>query len=252
MTGAPTHGPRLTVGVLGGLGPEATVDFFAKVLRHTPARTDQEHLHLLIDNDPGVPDRNDAIAGRGPSPAPHLAAMAKRLESAGADFLVMVCNAAHAFQGAILEAVAIPLVSIIEETADVTLAHVPEVRRVGVLASEGTLDAGLYQRAFAQRDVGALVPEGDDRALFMELMYAIKGGDKSGEVTSNMLRLARRLEEAGAQALVAGCTEVPLVLTQGAIDVAGLALPLVNSTDVLVEATVAIALGRRPLPEHPS
>ncbi|MEJ2289679.1 MAG: aspartate/glutamate racemase family protein, partial [Deinococcales bacterium] len=84
---------RLTVGVLGGLGPEATLDFFAKVLARTPARTDQDHLHLLIDNDPGVPNRNDAVAGRGPSPGPRLATMARRLEAAGADFLVMVCNA---------------------------------------------------------------------------------------------------------------------------------------------------------------
>jgi len=248
---APAPATRLTVGVLGGLGPEATLDFFAKVLRHTPARTDQEHLHLLIDVDPSVANRNDAVAGRGPSPAPQLAAMAQRLEGAGADFLVMVCNAAHAFQDAILEATTVPFVSIIEETADATLARVPAARSVGVLAAEGALDAGLYQRAFAERGVGALVPEGDDRALFMELMYAIKGGDKGDDVRRGMVRLARRLHEAGAAALVAGCTEVPLVLQPESLEAAGLTMPLVNSTDVLVEATVAIARRQRPLPERP-
>lgn len=241
-------GTRLTVGVLGGLGPEATLDFFAKVVARTPARSDQEHLHLLIDNDPGVPDRNDAVAGRGPDPAPRLAAMARRLELAGADFLVMVCNAAHAFEHAILEATRLPFVSIVEETANATVARVPEARTVGVLAAEGALDAGLYQRAFAARGVGTLVPEGSDRALFMELMYAIKRGDKGEEVRRGMLLLARRLREGGAAALVAGCTEVPLVLTQESLAAAGLALTLVGSTDVLVDATVAIALGRRPLP----
>lgn len=237
--------PRATIGVLGGLGPAATLDFFAKVLAATPAGTDQEHLHLLIDVDPSVPDRNDAIAGRGPSPAPQLAAMARRLEGAGADVLVMVCNAAHAYQDAIEEAVDIPFVSIVEETVAATLARVPEVRCVGVLAAEGALDAGLYQSAFQRHDVVALVPEGEEREAFMALMYAIKAGDVGETVQAGMLRLARLLSEGGAQALVAGCTEVPLVLRQEALDAAGLELPLISSTDVLVEATVAIALGRR-------
>jgi aspartate racemase len=252
MSDAAGRGPRRTVGVLGGLGPDATLDFFAKVLAATPARSDQEHLHLIIDNDPSVPNRNDAVAGRGPSPAPQLTAMARRLEGAGADFLVMVCNAAHAFQGAIVEAVGIPLVSIIDQTVDATLARSPAAHRVGVLAAEGALDAGLYQRAFEARGVEALVPEGDDRARFMDLMYAIKSGDKGGEVARGMLDLARALHEAGAEALVAGCTEVPLVLTQEALRTAGLDLPLVASTDALVEATVAIALGERPLPASPA
>ncbi len=248
MNGSPDSGRRRTVGVLGGLGPEATLDFFAKVLQRTPAASDQEHLHLLIDNDPSVPNRNDAVAGRGPSPAPQLAAMARRLEGAGADFLVMVCNAAHAFQSAIVEAVDIPFVSIVEETVEATLTRAPSARRVGVLAAEGALDAGLYQRAFAARGVTALVPEGDDRARFMDGMYRIKAGDKGEAVQRDMLGLARVLQGAGAEALVAGCTEVPLVLTQAALDAAGTALPFVASTDALVEATVALALGERALP----
>ncbi len=237
---------RRVVGVLGGLGPAATLDFFAKVLAATPAVRDQEHLHLILDVDPGVPDRNDAVAGRGPSPAPELAAMARRLEGAGADFLVMVCNAAHAFQDAIEEAVTVPFVSIVDETVQATLASRPEVRCVGVLAAEGALDAGLYQRAFAAHDVVVVVPEGEDRDVFMELMYAIKAGDTGDTVRAGMLRLARLLAEAGAQVLVAGCTEVPLVLSQEVLDAEGLGLPLVNSTDVLVASTVAIGLGERP------
>jgi len=248
LEGERLTGERLTVGVLGGLGPEATLDFFAKVLAATPARRDQDHLHLIIDDDPSVPNRNDAVAGRGPSPAPQLAAMARRLEAAGADFLVMVCNAAHAFQDSIEDAVAIPFVSIVEEAVAATLARVPGARRVGVLAAEGALDAGLYQRAFAARGVEAVAPEGDDRATFMELMYAIKAGDKGDAIAGGMLRLARHLHEAGAEALVAGCTEVPLALSQPALDGAGLALPLIASTDALVAATIAIALGQRPLP----
>src|SRR5262245_548985 len=96
-----------TIGVIGGMGPAATADLFAKLIAATNAKLDQDHLHILIDNNPRIPNRNDAIAGRGPSPAPHLAASARKLQDAGADFLVIACNTAHAFQPEIEAAVSI-------------------------------------------------------------------------------------------------------------------------------------------------
>ena len=231
-----------TVGVIGGLGPAATLDFFAKVLAETKADSDQEHLHLLIDNNPKVPNRNEAVAGTGPSPGPTLAASARALEQAGVDFLVMVCNAAHAFQRDITEAVGIPFVSIIEETVTATLAKLPGVKTVGVLASSGCLDASLYQKAFAEQDITALVPTGEERDTFMTLLYRIKAGDK--DVKGAMLELANSLITQGAEAVIAGCTEVPLVLFEADLNV-----PLVNSTDVLVESTVAYATGLKELPK---
>lgn len=232
-----------TVGIIGGLGPEATLDFFAKVLGKTEAESDQEHLHLLIDNNPKIPNRNEAVAGTGPSPGPALAASARGLERAGADFLVMVCNAAHAFQRDIVEAVEIPFVSIVEETVAATLIRLPGVKSVGVLASSGCLDAKLYQTAFAGRSVAALVPTGHDRDTFMRLLYRVKAGDK--EVGEDMLELARGLITQGAEAIVAGCTEVPLVLFARDLEV-----PLINSTDVLVDSTIAYATEARTLPER--
>jgi len=237
---------RLTVGVLGGLGPEATLDLFAKVLAHTPAERDQDHLHLIIDNDPSVPNRNEAVAGTGPSPGPQLAAMARRLEAAGADFLVMPCNAAHAFQDAIEGAVRIPFVSIVEEAVADACARAPDGVRVGVLAAAGALDAGLYQQAFARRGIDVLVPTGAAREAFMTLLYRIKGGDKGEPVRRGMRALADSMAAQGAAAVVAGCTEVPLVLGQD-----DLALPLVDATDALARAAVALATGLRALPLRP-
>jgi aspartate racemase len=234
-----------TIGVLGGMGPEATLDFFAKVLAHERAERDQEHLRLLIDNNPAVPNRNEAVAGTGPSPAPVLAEMARGLERAGAEFLVMACNAAHAFQREVEAAVAIPFLSIIEVTAEAALERVPGVRAVGVLGSSGCLDAGLYQTAFSRRGVTAPVPEGEARARFMTLLYRIKGGDKGEAVRRGMLELADGLAQAGAEAIVAGCTEVPLVLGEN-----DLTLPLLDSSDALAAAAVACARGERPLPER--
>lgn len=227
----------LTVGVLGRLGPEATLDFYAKVVALTPAARDQEHLHVIIDSDPRVPNRNEAVAGTGPSPGPALAAMAKRLESAGADLLVMACNAAHAFQSEIEAAVSVPFVSIISETVRATAERCPGVRKVGVLGSSGCLDSRLYQTAFARHGVEVVVPEGAEREGFMTLLYRVKAGDKGSEVGTAMQTLAESLVAGGAQAVVAGCTEVPLVLAQAALGV-----PLVDSSAVLAERTVTYAL----------
>ncbi len=235
-----------TVGVLGGLGPAATLDFYAKVIALTPAARDQDHLHLIIDSNPAVPNRNEAVAGTGPSPGPALVAMAERLERAGADFLVMVCNAAHAYQGDIEAAVSVPFVSIIKETCDAAVRKVPGLKKVGVLGSSGCLDAGLYQTAFAERGVRAIVPEGADREIFMTLLYRIKAGDKGADVQDTMRALAESLIGEGAQAIVAGCTEVPLVLSRDSLP-----CPLINSTDVLAERTVYYALNGLPTPITP-
>ncbi|HEX7004093.1 MAG TPA: amino acid racemase [Trueperaceae bacterium] len=236
-------GPKLTVGVLGGMGPEATLDFFAKLLAATPAGRDQDRLRVLIDNNPQVPNRNEAVAGTGPSPAPLLANMARGLEAAGAQLLVMPCNAAHAFEAEIRAAVKVPFLSIIVETVAATSRL--GIQRVGVLAAAGTLDAGLYANAFERNGIEALEPRGEARDEFMELLYLFKSGDAGKGVRIRMRALANSLVGAGAEAIVAGCTEVPLLL--GEVDVP---VPLVNSTDVLVDATAEVATGRR-LPSEP-
>ncbi len=225
-----------TVGVLGGMGPAATLDFFAKILKGTAATCDQEHLHLIIDNNPHVPNRNEWVAGMGPSPGPALVEMARRLEQAGADFLVLPCNAAHVFQDRIRQSVSIPLLSIIDETRDALLRRFPGTACVGVLASTGCIDAQLYQRAFGEAGVEVVVPIGGDRDTFMDLLCRIKAGDLSSDTSRAMRVLAAHLIARGADVLVAGCTEVPLVL-----DGSDLPRPLVDSTAVLVERTISFA-----------
>src|SRR5262249_24822880 len=113
-------GGARTVGVLGGMGPAATLDFFARVLAATSAGRDQDHIRLIIDCNPAVPDRNEAVAGKGPSPVPLLSAMAQGLEGAGAELLVMPCNAAHAFLRELAQSTALPIVSIIDVTVEET------------------------------------------------------------------------------------------------------------------------------------
>lgn len=227
---------KKVVGVIGGLGPEATLDFFGKILEATTAAKDQDHLHLIIDNNPGAPDRTEAVAGIGPSPAPSLACTALRLEQAGAEVLVMVCNTAHAFSSAITDAVDIPFLNIIEVTCAAAIKALPSVRRVGVLATEGALSAGLYEDELRARGVQHVTLEGASRARFMDLIMRIKGGDKSSEVRLGMRLLALELVALGAEVIIAGCTEVPLVL-----DGEDFKFPVVNSTDALVTRTIQYA-----------
>jgi len=222
------------IGVIGGMGPAATADFFVKLLEATPAERDQDHLRVLIDSNPRVPDRNAAIAGRGPSPGPQLAQAARGLERAGADVLVIACNTAHAFADEIQSAVQIPLLSMIDATADAAMRSNPW--RVGVLAADGCRRAGLYQRAFADRGVEALFLNEEEQWDFMQLLYRIKAGDVGDATRRAMEHLAISLNARGAQAVVAACTEVPLVLNTDA-----LATPVISSTDALVARVVAFA-----------
>lgn len=222
------------IGIIGGMGPAATVDLFAKLVAATGAERDQDHLRILIDNNPRVPDRNAAIAGRGPSPGPQLAASARGLQDAGADLLVIACNTAHAFQSEIEAAVTIPLLSMIDATADAATDN--GARRVGVLAADGCRRAKLYHTAFEQRGVDALFLHDEAQIEFMQLIFRVKAGDIGDDVRRRMEAMAISLNARGAQAIVAACTEVPLVLSPDT-----LAVPVINSTDALVTRAIAYA-----------
>ena len=225
------------IGVIGGMGPAATADFFAKLVAATDARRDQDHLRILIDNNPRIPDRHAAICGRGPSPGPILAASAAGLERMGAELIMIACNTAHAFEQEIRAAISAPFVSMIEATVQASLAGGAE--RVGVLAADGCRRAQLYQRAYAARGIEALLLPEQAQDDFMQLIYRVKAGDVGVQTRQAMQAHAISLNARGAQAIVAACTEIPLVL-----DADELAVPLINSTDALVERAVSLATGR--------
>ena len=229
-----------TIGVLGGMGPEATVDFLAKIVRATPAARDQDHLHVLVDSNPAVPDRSAAIAGRGPDPAPVLREMAEHLVAWGAEVLVMPCNTAHYFHERVSAGLAVPLLHMMRETADHIRRGWPTARTVGLLATDATISAGLYHRALANRGLDVLVPDRDAQAMVMGAIFGADGV-KAGHHHHPRRWLevvAAGLVAQGADVVVAGCTEVPVVLS--ATDVT---VPLVDATEVLARA--AVREGRR-------
>lgn len=236
-------GTDRVVGVIGGMGPEATVDFMSKVIALTPARCDQDHVRMIVDNNPKTPDRQAAIKGDDAAVRAALVAMAKQLQVAGANFIVMPCNTAHAFVDDAIQAIDIPFVHIVEETVREIEHEYPQAQQVGILATDACLVAGVYQKALRAAGKTPVFPGTDDQHECMQLIGLIKAGDTGENVRRRMAELAGRLIEAGADVVIAGCTEIPLVLNDSDIKV-----PLISSTDVLAKRTVAIATGVVELP----
>lgn len=231
------------VGVLGGMGPDATVDFMAKVIAMTDANRDQDHVRMLVDHNPHVPNRQEAILGDGEDPGPALAAMAAELESRGADFLVIPCNTAYVFEATILAATTVPLISIITESVIAVRDAAPAAKSVGLLATDGCLRAGIYQAGIEAAGMRAVLPTATELDEVMVLINAVKAGTRDDKAAAAMSDLADALVSRGADAIIAGCTEIPLVLDDDDVSV-----PLISSTDALAEKTVKLATGEEPLP----
>ena len=130
------------IGVLGGMGPEATLSLYEEIIRATPASKDQEHIRVIIDSNPKVPDRTAAIIGNGESPVPEMVKSGKALERAGADFIIIPCISAHFFLEELREKLNLPIISAFEATADQIVGEHPEIKTVGLLATTGTIQAG--------------------------------------------------------------------------------------------------------------
>ncbi|NJE31171.1 amino acid racemase [Thermococcus sp. 18S1] len=227
------------IGILGGMGPLATADLFRRIVEKTPAKRDQDHPRIIIYNNPKIPDRTAFILGNGEDPRPALVEGAKKLESWGADFIIMPCNTAHFFAETIQKAVKIPLVSMIEATAD-EIERLG-LRRVGLLATDGTIKGLVYHRALLGRGVGIAVPGENDQGLVMRGIYE---GVKAGNIDMGrrlLLEVARRLERR-VDGIIAGCTEVSVALRPE-----DLSVPLIDPLDVIAEKAVRLALGLEEL-----
>lgn len=214
-----------TLGVLGGMGPAATLDFLAKLQAATPVRREQDHLRVLVDINPKVPDRNVGDA----DPGPVLAAMAAGLRDGGAEVLAIACNTAHAFADQV-RASGLPLIDMLEVAGQA--ARAAGAVKVGVLGTG--LALGLYRDRLSTQGLEVITPDDHEQIEFMALLYRIKSGDLGPASREAMAALAHRLIGKGAQVIIAGCTEVPLVLSSE-----DLAVPLIDATDALAVACVA-------------
>ena len=229
----------LVLGVLGGMGPAATLEFLRQLQAFTPAESDQDHIRVLMDINPKVPDRNTPGSDAGAV----LAEMAGALAGAGAEVLAMPCNTAHAHAGLIQRASGLPLIDLIETGA--RAARDLGARRVGVLGTKGALR--LYREYLAAQAMGLVTLDAERQEAFMATIYKIKAGDIGPTVRAEMAGHAAELIAGGAEAVVAGCTEAPLALS--AADVRA---PFVDPGELLARRCVAVCLGREPVPTIPA
>lgn len=221
-----------TVGIIGGMGPEATLDLFQKIIAHTPANRDQDHLHVLVDNDPSIPDRTAFLLGEGPSPLPQLLKAANRLVDAGAKVLCMPCNTAHYFIDELRAEVPVPIISIIESCQeDLQCLEIP-VKRVGLLATRGTYRGRVYHRILEQSGMNVLPVDDLLQAKLMDVIYSVKSG-KRAAVRSLFAECIDHMTMAQADVIVAGCTEIPLMLGDTSISV-----PVIDPTLALARSVV--------------
>lgn len=216
------------LGVLGGMGPAATLDFLAKLQAATPTKREQDHLRVLVDINPHVPDRNV----EGSDPGPVLAAMATGLRDGGAQVLAIACNTAHAYADDVRDS-GLPLIDMLDVAA--RAARQAGAPQVGVLGTGGALS--LYRNRFSHQGLEVVTLDDHEQVEFMALLYRIKQGHVGDDSRETMAALAHRLVGKGAKAVIAGCTEVPLVLGQS-----DLSVPFVDATQALAEACVAVCL----------
>ncbi len=224
-----------TIGILGGMGPLATVELFRRIVEKTPAEKDQEHPRIIIYNDPKIPDRTAFILGKGEDPRPELIDAAKKLESWGADFIIMPCNTAHFFAETIQQEIRIPLINMVEETAK--KIEKMGLKKVGLLATDGTIKGLVYHRALLSREIGIATPNKQNQEKVMKGIY---DGIKAGNLELGrrlILDVAKKLEKR-SEGVIAGCTEVSVALRQEDLNV-----PLIDPMDVIAERAVKLALG---------
>ena len=227
-----------TIGIIGGMGPEATVDLYAKMTKLTPVTKDQEHLHILIDSYAQIPDRTAYILGKSQeNPAPFLIEAAQGLEKAGAQALCMPCNTAHHFLPEIKKHTSLPFISIVESVVSCLKSMPTEPKKVFVMATTGTRDAKVYETQLVANGF-TVVPLPED--VQTDLMRCIYDGVKQGKVMEFVPLFQSVLDSLsglGADVMVAACTELPILLayTQSP-------LPVVDATLELAKACVEFGL----------
>lgn len=228
---------KKTIGIIGGMGPLATCDLFRKIIDVTDAACDQEHIRVCIDNNTEIPDRTAAILHGGKDPVEEMTRSAKGLQAQGADVLIMPCNTAHYFYDRVSSRVDVPFLHMIAETAKA--AKKLGMTRVGLLATDGTVQSGVYAKAFAEAGIAMDTPSPENQKAVMDVIYK---GVKAGNYELDLAGFHKTMDElfaGGAEAVVLGCTELPVAFDMYHID-----RPHIDPTLILAQAAVKFVGGK--------
>lgn len=230
---------RGTIGILGGMGPEATSYLYDKIIKSTPAKKDQDHVPIVIFNNPQIPDRTEAILHNGETPVNEIVKTAHKLEEAGADFIVMPCNTSHYFIKEISSSVRIPIVDMIFETFKFIREKYPDVKKIGLLATNGTVQSRIYHKIFEKSEIEVLdLAEFEQEVFVMDSIYGDKGikAGRKKDASSRLLTAVNSLKNNGAELIIMGCTEIPLVLKQKLTDAV-----LIDPMKIIAEKSVLLS-----------
>ncbi len=232
---------ELVPGIIGGMGPEATVDLMQKIIAHTSAIDDVDHVRCIIDNNPKIPSRIKAILGDGEDPGPVMADMGRKLAAYGADFLVIPCNTAHYYYNSVADAVNIPVVNMIALVVDTICTVFPAIQQIGILGSTTVIKTALYQQAFQKRGVEVMYPDEEVQMQLFELIKAVKRGETGVDSKRKFVSIGEHLREKGATQVVLGCTELGIIADEN------FPLPFLDAAEQLAIEVVAVAKrGKKP------
>ena len=228
------------LGVLGGVGPLATIYFADLVVKMTDAKTDQEHIAMVILNHSSIPDRTDYILDKTkPNPLPVMIKDAKLLEDDNCDFIVIPCNTAHYFYDEIQKSINIPIINILEETVCYCERIIPNIKKIGVLATVGTLKSKAYQNIIEKHGLECVVPSAEDQESLMNIIYnQVKAGEKVDIFEFH--RIIGEMKKQGCDAVVLGCTELSVIKKDFKID----SPDVVDSMECLARASI-LACGKK-------
>lgn len=224
------------IGVLGGMGPEATASLYMKLIKATPVSKDQDHHHVIIDSNPKIPDRTQAILYGGPSPVNEMVKTASNLEKAGATVLVMPCITAHYFYNELNETLSIPIYHVLNGLNEYIKNNYPHVKKIGVLSTTATQEMQLFQKAITGVEI--IHPnEAIQKNKVMEAIYGEEGIKLGGKIsyTKGLLKEAADylIHEKQCELIIGGCTEIELALRPEDISV-----PFIDPMKVAAENLV--------------
>ena len=234
---------EMIVGVLGGMGPESTAELLVRITRCTPAAVEQDHLRVICDSNPKIPNRTDALLSDETGPIIEaLAQTALNLEQAGAGIIGIPCNTAHAFLADVRAAVSVPVLDMIGEAAIRAVEIFGERTTVGLLATDGTLRTRLYHDALEGVGLVAMSPSAAGiQFAVMDALDSVKMHGPTEDAYGALGAAVRDLASEGSTAIIAACTEASLVLERHPPD-----LPWLDPLQILAEALVREALDVDP------
>lgn len=233
------------VGMIGGLGPAATVDLYDKIVKATPAKTDQEHFKLVVEQNPQIPDRTKCLLEGGDNPTLSMYNCAKRLEEDDCDCIIVPCNTAHAFVALIEPFVGIPFINMQQVTMQEIQEKFGDKAVIGLMATTGTVRSGLYGQKAEAMGMPMYVPDDEHQARVMAAIYGPQGakaGFTDGVCREDLCSAAEYLVKThGCNVLILGCTELPLILDEGFMTIAGKEVFIIDPTSALARRVVKVA-----------